>query len=43
MLVTPMMLVQVGTSAFILAMLSGSRGSILLSIASLIGAFYITR
>ena len=38
-----MMLVQMGTAAFILATLSGSRGSILLSLAALIGAFYFTR
>lgn len=36
------MLVQVGTAAFILATLSGSRGFILLSLAVVVGAFYVT-
>ncbi len=36
------MLVQIGTAAFILATLAGSRGFIVLSLAGLIGAFYVT-
>lgn len=38
-----MMLVQIGTAAFILATLSGSRGFIVVSLAGLIGAFCIGR
>jgi len=37
-----MMLVQIGTISLILATLSGSPGFIVLSLAGLIGAFYVT-
>jgi hypothetical protein len=38
-----MMLVQASTAALILAVLTGSRGFIALSLASVIGAFYVCR
>ena len=37
-----MMLVQIGTISLILATLSGSRGFIVLSLAGLIAAFYVS-